>query len=69
LLGQPNLHNVREYPGLEVVGWFYPKDESGAAAAVWFHIDGGRYTVYLSDFDALQPRSPAEPPPVPHRST
>jgi hypothetical protein len=72
LLGQPNLHNVREYPDLEVVGWFYPKDESGAAAAVWFHDDGGRYTVYLFDFDALQPRSPAEPaepPGVAHRST
>jgi len=65
LLGQPNLHNVREYPNRNVVGWFYPKDESGAAAAVWFHEDGGRYTVYRFDFDALQPRSPAEPPATP----
>ena len=62
LLGQPNLHNVRDYPSRGVVGWFYPKDESGAAAAVWFRNDGGRFTVYLFDFDALQPRSPAEPP-------
>ncbi|HEX9943651.1 MAG TPA: hypothetical protein VGG03_16700 [Thermoanaerobaculia bacterium] len=61
LLGQPNLHNVRDYPDRGVVGWFYPKDASGAAAAVWFHQDGGRYTVYLFDFDALQPRSEAEP--------
>jgi hypothetical protein len=72
LLGQPNLHNVRNYPDRDVVGWFYPKDRSGAAAAVWFHDDGGRLTVYLLDFDALQPRSPAapsEPPAVPARST
>ena len=62
LLGQPNLHNMREYQDRGVVGWFYPKDESGAAAAVWFHHDdGGRYTVYRFDFDALQPRSPAAP--------
>lgn len=72
LLGQPNLHNVRDYPDRSVVGWFYPKDESGAAAAVWFHDDGGRYTVYLFDFDALRPRSPAEsfpPPGAPRSST
>jgi hypothetical protein len=71
LLGQPNLHSVRNYPDRNVVGWFYPKDGSGAAAAVWFHDDGGRLTVYLLDFDALQPRSPtapAEPPTVPGRS-
>jgi hypothetical protein len=69
LLGQPNLHNVGDYPERHVVGWFYPKDESGAAAAVWFHDDEGRYTVYLFDFDALRPRSPAEsaPPPEPPR--
>lgn len=67
LIGQPNLHNVRAYPVRGVIGWFYPKDESGAAAAVWFQNDGGRYTVYLLDFDALQPHSPAAPaaPPSP----
>ncbi|HKI06161.1 MAG TPA: outer membrane protein assembly factor BamE [Thermoanaerobaculia bacterium] len=61
LLGQPNLHSVRDYPDRGVVGWFYPKDASGAAAAVWFHQEGGRATVYLLDFDALQPHTPAEP--------
>jgi tetratricopeptide (TPR) repeat protein len=68
-LGQPNLHNVREYPDRGVVGWFYPKDSSGRAAAVWFHEEGGRATVYLLDFDALEPRTPAgtPPPPVPAR--
>jgi tetratricopeptide (TPR) repeat protein len=72
LLGPPNLHSVRDYPARGVVGWFYPKDASGAAAAVWFAKSngngsgGGGYAVYLFDFDALQPQAPgapAEPPP------
>jgi hypothetical protein len=65
LLGQPNLHNVREYPGYGVVGWFYPKNASGAAAAVWFARAEGRHTVYLADFNAIQPGTqgkPAQPP-------
>jgi len=77
LLGQPNLHSVRDYPSRGVVGWFYPKDASGAAAAVWFHKEGGRTTVYLLDFEALlggsgtpkAPAGPAEPPPAPQSST
>jgi hypothetical protein len=71
LIGPPNLHNVRAYPDRKVVGWFYPKDASGAAAAVWFHDDGGRYTVYLFDFEALAPRSaaPSPPPGAPRSST
>jgi hypothetical protein len=69
LLGQPNLHSVRDYPDRGVVGWFYPKDRSGAAAAVWFHTEGGRTTVYLLDFNALQPRPPAEPPRAAQGST
>jgi hypothetical protein len=61
---------VREYPDRGVVGWFYPKDASGTAAAVWFaKNDGhdGRYAVYLFDFDAIKPPAtvpvlPATPP-------
>jgi hypothetical protein len=55
LLGAPNLHSVREYPDRGVVGWFYPKDASGTAAAVWFAKNDGRYAVYLFDFDAIKP--------------
>ena len=68
LLGAPNPHSVREYPDRGVVGWFYPKDASGAAAAVWFAKADGRYAAYLFDFDAIQPPpaaaggSPAAPP-------
>jgi hypothetical protein len=55
LLGQPNPHNVREYPEHRVLGWFYPKDASGAAAAVWFETASGGPVVYRLDFDAVAP--------------
>lgn len=57
-LGQPNLHNVREYPERGVVAWFYPKDESGAAAGVWFEKKPGGLVVYELDFEAIQPGQP-----------
>jgi hypothetical protein len=61
LLGQPNLNNVRAYPDRDVVGWFYPRDASGTAAAIWFHKEDGRLVVYLTDFEALNPQSPPQP--------
>lgn len=67
LLGQPNLHNVREYPNYDVVGWFYPKNAAGAAAAVWFTQTEDRQTVYLTDFDAIQPEKPAGPAEPPRK--
>lgn len=69
LLGQPNLHNVRDWPERGVAGWFYPKDAGGSAAAVWFRQEGERYIVYLHDFNALQPGGTAAPAPpaVPRR--
>lgn len=68
LLGQPNLHNVRTWPERGLEGWFYPKDASGSAAAVWFRQEGERYVVYLQDFDALRPGGTAAPaPPEPRR--
>jgi hypothetical protein len=67
VLGAPNPHSVRDYPDRGVVGWFYPKDASGAAAAVWFsRVDGHDrpYAVYLFDFDAIKPPAPAPAPPA-----
>lgn len=70
LLGQPNLQDIRAYPERDVVAWFYPKDASGAAAAVWFK-SGDAGEVYQLDFDAIQPpqagqpRRPAAPGPRP----
>lgn len=67
LLGPPNLHSVKDYPDRGVIGWFYPRDASGAAAAVWFAKSEGGYAVYLFDFDALSApgQTPAEPPQAP----
>jgi hypothetical protein len=71
LLGQPNLHNVRDYPDRQVEAWFYPKDDSGAAAAVWFKQGAGGksqddLTVYKADFEAVPaPGTPARPPAAP----
>lgn len=68
LLGQPNLHNVRDWPERGVAGWFYPKDARGSAAAVWFRKEGDRFLVYLHDFDALQPGGAGgATPPAPRR--
>jgi hypothetical protein len=64
LLGAPNPHSVRDYPDRGVVGWFYPRDASGAAAAVWFAKKDGQYAVYLFDFDAIKPPARAPSPPA-----
>jgi len=62
VLGQANLHNVREYPDKEVVAWFYPTAEDGKAAAVWFQPDKetGVLEVYQIKFEAIDPTQMAE---------
>jgi hypothetical protein len=69
-LGPPNAHDVRGYPDKGVVGWFYPKDAAGAAAAVWFARRDGKLTVFLCDWNALPSPVPLAPPapPPPHRT-
>ena len=57
ILGPPNLHNVRSYPG-GVVGWFYDRDERGAAAGIWFEPRGKDLAVYALAFDAVDSGSP-----------
>lgn len=64
LLGSPNLQDVRAYPERGVTAWFYPKDASGAAAAVWFQKKATEMEVYLLDFDAIEPPA-AGPTPTP----
>jgi hypothetical protein len=61
LLGQANLHNVRRYDDKDVVAWFYPTAEGGAAAAVWFRPDdSGALRVYQIKFQAVDPKKMAE---------
>jgi outer membrane protein assembly factor BamE (lipoprotein component of BamABCDE complex) len=62
LLGAPNPKDVRAYPERGVEAWFYPKDETGAAAGVWFEKRSREEEtrVYQLDFDAVR----AAPPPA-----
>lgn len=62
VLGQVNLHNVREYPDKDVVAWFYPTAEGGKAAAVWFQPNEktGILEVYQIKFEAIDPSQMAE---------
>ncbi len=73
ILGAPNPHNVREYleqgPGRGVTGWFYPKDDLGRAAGVWFAKDRGQLIVYRADFSAVQPEGASRPAPAAGRPT
>jgi hypothetical protein len=59
-LGQVNHRNVREYPDREVVAWFYPTGEGGAAAGVFFRKErrSEDFVVYQTDFEAVKPRGP-----------
>lgn len=51
LLGPVNLRNIRDYEENNAVAWFYPRDEAGSAAAVWFRKNRrGDYEVYEVDF-------------------
>ena len=55
ILGQVNLHNIREYPDRGVVAWFYPTNEEGGAAAVWFRESKktGELEAYLIKFEQV----------------
>lgn len=59
-LGPVNLRNIREYPERNVIAWFYPVDETGAASAVWFRENrDGDYTVYKTEFEQVKGRDTA----------
>jgi tetratricopeptide (TPR) repeat protein len=60
LLGQPNLYNVKEYEKQGVTAWYYPTNEQGAAAAVWFRPRHGEHQVYKTDFNAVAGRTDEE---------
>lgn len=50
-LGRPLARNVRDYPEKKVSAWFYPKNDAGEAAGVFFN---DKKTVYSTDFDAVK---------------
>jgi hypothetical protein len=68
-LGPPNAHDVHSFADQGVVGWFYARDASGAAAAVWFEKRAGKLTVYRCDWNALPAPSPPPTPAPAARTT
>lgn len=56
ILGQVFHRNVREYEEQDALAWFYPKDDEGNAAGVFFRQRGGEWKVYELDFNAVDPR-------------
>lgn len=52
-LGPANLRNRREYPQQNASAWYYPKNEAGDAAAVWFRKKDDAWIVYKVDFNAV----------------
>lgn len=50
-LGRPLNRNIREYPEKKVKAWFYPKNDGGEAAGVFFNAGG---EVYSTDFNAVK---------------
>lgn len=56
VIGRPIHYNIRDYEqgGKTVTAWYYPKNEEGAAAAVWFRQRRGEPQVYRVDFNAVE---------------
>lgn len=50
-LGVPYNRNVKHYPEKKITAWFYPKNEAGDAAGIWFNEKGA---VYQISFDAVK---------------
>ncbi|GMU64501.1 MAG: hypothetical protein AMXMBFR36_07750 [Acidobacteriota bacterium] len=57
-VGRPLARNIKNYPEKNVTAWFYPKDEQGNAAGVFFHSD--KQTVYETNFEAVKASAPGE---------
>jgi len=53
LLGQVKHTNIRDFEDRGVVGWFYRK-EDGGAAGVYFKESKGQMLVYSTDYNAIE---------------
>lgn len=54
-IGLPIHQNIREYPDRGVTAWFYPTNEAGDAAGIWFETEGetGELKVYQIKYAAI----------------
>jgi hypothetical protein len=50
-LGRPMGRNVKPYPERKITAWYYPKNDAGEAAGVFFD---AKRVVYATDFDAVK---------------
>jgi hypothetical protein len=50
-LGLPLAKNMKHYPEKKIVAWFYPKNESGDAAGIWFN---EKQIAYQVNFNAVK---------------
>ena len=50
-IGRPLTRNMRDYPEKKVTAWFYPKNDEGEAAGVFFN---AKKVVYSTDFNAVK---------------
>lgn len=62
-IGRPLVRNVKDYPEKKVTAWFYPKNEGGDAAGVFFTEKADKKIVYQIDFEAVKAKSGAEEAP------
>lgn len=62
-IGRPLARNVKEYPEKKVTAWFFPKNEDGDAAGVFFTVKDDKKIVYQVDFEAVKAKSGAEEAP------
>jgi hypothetical protein len=53
-LGIPLLRNMKDYPDKKVSAWFYPKNDAGEAAGIWFN---DKKIAYQVTFDAVKSQS------------
>lgn len=60
-IGPANVRNRREYPDQEVLAWYYPKSSAGDAAAVWFRKKDDVWTVFRTEYDAVEAKGQEEP--------
>lgn len=54
VLGRPYTRNVKNYPETKVTAWFYPTDDAGNAAGVFFKPGKDAKVVYQTKIDAVK---------------
>jgi hypothetical protein len=59
-IGRPLTRNVKDYPAKKITAWFYPKDDEGDAAGVFFQLQKDKVVVYKSDFNFVKAKKPGE---------